>query len=153
VPVREGRWFIMAKSDGLSAEEREAVKQRAKELRDQEKAGKNRAAGEKAVRDAITALESDDKAIAEGFYETVTEVAPDLVPKTYYGMPGFANGDGKIVVFMQPAQKFKTRYSTIGFEGPANLDDGDAWPVAFAVLTWTPVVEKKVRELVGRAVS
>lgn len=143
----------MAKSDGLSAEEREAVKQRAKELRDQEKAGKNRAAGEKAVRDAITALESDDKAIAEGFYETVTEVAPDLVPKTYYGMPGFANGDGKIVVFMQPAQKFKTRYSTIGFEGPANLDDGDAWPVAFAVLAWTPVVEKKVRELVGRAVS
>lgn len=143
----------MAKSDGLSAEEREAVKQRAKELRDQEKAGKNRAAGEKAVLDAIGALESEDKAIADGFYRTVSEAAPDLVPKTYYGMPGFANGDGKIVVFMQPAQKFKTRYSTIGFEGPANLDDGDVWPVAFAVLAWTPLVEKRIKELVARSVS
>jgi len=143
----------MAKSDGLSAEERDAVKQRAKELREQEKAGKNRAAGEKAVQDAIAALEPNDKALAEGFYAVVSEVAPDLVPKTYYGMPGFANADGKIVVFMQPAQKFKTRYSTIGFEGPANLDDGDVWPVAFAVPTWTPAVEKKITEQVRRAVS
>jgi len=143
----------MAKSEGLSADEREAVKQRAKELREQEKAGKNRAAGEKAVREAIAALEPDDKALAEGFYGAVSKVAPDLVPKTYYGMPGFANGDGKIVVFMQPAQKFKTRYSTIGFEGPANLDDGDVWPVAFAVQKWTPAVEKKITEQVERAVS
>jgi uncharacterized protein YdhG (YjbR/CyaY superfamily) len=143
----------MAKSEGLSADEREAVKQRAKELREQEKAGKNRAAGEKAVLEAISALVPEDKALAEGFYKAVTETAPDLVPKTYYGMPGFANGDGKIVVFMQPAQKFKTRYSTIGFEGPANLDDGDLWPVGYAVLSWTPAVEKKVRELVTRAVS
>ena len=143
----------MAKSEGLSAEEREAVKQRAKELREQEKAGKNRAAGEKAVLDAIAALEPDDKALAEGFYGVVSTVAPDLVPKTYYGMPGFANGDGKIVVFMQPAQKFKTRYSTIGFEGPANLDDGDVWPVAFAVPKWTPTVAKKITEQVRRAVS
>lgn len=143
----------MAKSEGLSADERDAVTQRAKELREQEKAGKNRAAGEKAVLEAIAALVPEDKALAEGFYQAVTETAPDLVPKTYYGMPGFANGDGKIVVFMQPAQKFKTRYSTIGFEGPANLDDGDLWPVAYAVLSWTPVVEKQVRELVARAVS
>ena len=143
----------MAKSEGLSAEERDAVKQRAKELREQEKAGKNRAAGEKAVLDAIAALEPDDKALAEGLYSAVSEVAPDLVPKTYYGMPGFANGEGKIVVFMQPAHKFKTRYSTIGFEDRANLDDGDLWPSAFAVLNWTPEVDKKVRELVKRAVS
>ena len=146
----------MAKTDtsgGLSAEEREAVKQRAKELREQEKAGKSRAAGEKAVLEAIAALVPEDKVLAEGFYKAVTETAPDLVPKTYYGMPGFANGDGKIVVFMQPAHKFKTRYSTIGFEGPARLDDGDAWPVGYAVLAWTPVVEKKIRELVARAVS
>ena len=98
----------MAKSEGLSAEERDAVKQRAKELREQEKAGKSRAAGEKAVLEAIAALEPDDKALAEGLYSAVTEVAPHLVPKTYYGMPGFANGEGKIVVFMQPAHKFKT---------------------------------------------
>ena len=125
----------MAKSDtsgGLSAEERDAVKQRAKELREQDKAGKNRAAGEKAVLDAIAQLEPEDKPLAEGFYKVVTEVAPDLLPKTYYGMPGFANAEGKIVVFIQPAKKFKTRYATIGFEDRANLDDGDLWSVAFA---------------------
>ncbi|GAA1996037.1 hypothetical protein [Microbacterium pumilum] len=146
----------MAKSDtstGLTAEEREAVKQRAKELRDQEKAGKNRAAGEKAVLDAIAGLEPEDKPLAEGLYKVVSEVAPDLVPKTYYGMPGFANDEGKIVVFIQPAKKFKTRYATIGFEDRANLDDGDTWPIGFAVRKWTPAVEKKVTELVRKAVS
>ena len=146
----------MAKADtsgGLSAAERDAVKQRAKELREQEKAGKNRAAGEKAVLEAIAALEPEDKPLAEGLYKVVSDVAPDLVPKTYYGMPGFANGEGKIVVFMQPAKKFNTRYATIGFEDRANLDDGDLWPVAFAVREWTPGVEKKITEAVRRAVS
>ena len=146
----------MAKSDtsaGLSAEERDAVKQRAKELREQEKAGKSRAAGEKAVREAIAALEPEDKPLAEGLYKVVSEVAPDLIPKTYYGMPGFANGEGKIVVFIQPAKKFKTRYATIGFEDRANLDDGDLWPVGFAVRAWTPAVEKRITEAVRRAVS
>jgi len=146
----------MAKSDtsgGLSAEERDAVKQRAKELREQEKAGKSRAAGEKAVLEAIAALEPEDKPLAEGLYEVVGKVAPDLVPKTYYGMPGFANGEGKIVVFIQPAKKFNTRYATIGFEDRANLDDGDLWPVGFAVRAWTPAVEKKITEAVRRAVS
>jgi uncharacterized protein YdhG (YjbR/CyaY superfamily) len=146
----------MAKSDtsgGLSAEERDAVKQRAKELREQEKAGKNRAAGEKAVLDAIAQLEPEDKPLAEGFYKVVTEVAPDLLPKTYYGMPGFANAEGKIVVFIQPAKKFKTRYATIGFEDKANLDDGDLWSVAFAVRSWTPQVEQKLTELVRKAVN
>jgi len=146
----------MAKADtsaGLSQEERDAVKQRAKELREQEKAGKSRAAGEKSVLDAIAGLEPDDKALAEGLYKVVTEVAPDLVPKTYYGMPGFANGDGKMVVFLQPAHKFKTRYATIGFEDKAALDDGDVWPIGFAVRSWTPAVEKKFTELVRKAVS
>ena len=146
----------MAKSEtsgGLSDWEREAVKQRAKELRQQEKAGKSRAAGEKAVLEAIAALEPEDKPLAEGLYKVVSDVAPDLVPKTYYGMPGFANGEGKIVVFIQPAKKFKTRYATIGFEDRANLDDGDLWPVGFAVREWTPAVEKKVSELVRRAVG
>ena len=145
----------MAKTDtsgGLSEEEREAVKQRAKELREQEKAGKNRAAGEKAVLDAIGQMEPDDKVLAEGLHRVVTEVAPHLVPKTYYGMPGYANAEGKMVVFIQPAMKFKTRYATLGFEGPADLDDGDLWPVAFAILNWTPAVEQKVTELVRKAV-
>ncbi len=146
----------MARSDttgGLSKEERDAVKQRAKELREQEKAGKNRAAGEKAVLEAIAGLEPGDKELAEGLHSVVTEVAPDLVPKTYYGMPGYANAAGKIVVFIQPAKKFKTRYATIGFEDKAALDEGDLWPVGFAVRTWTPAVQQKVTELVRRAVS
>ena len=146
----------MAKADttgGLSAEERDAVKQRAKELREQEKAGKNRAAGDKAVRDAIAEMEPADRSLAEGLYQVVTEVAPDLVPKTYYGMPGFANAEGKIVVFLQPAAKFKARYATIGFEDRAALDDGDMWATAFAVLAWTPEVEQRVSELVRRATS
>ena len=146
----------MAKNDtsgGLSKEERDAVKQRAKELREQEKAGKNRAAGDKAVLDAIAEMEPEDKLLAEGLYKVVTEVAPDLVPKTYYGMPGFANDEGKMVVFIQAAAKFKTRYATIGFEDRANLDDGDLWPIGFAVRNWTPAVEAKVTELVRKAVS
>ena len=146
----------MAKSDtsaGLSAEEREAVKQRAKELREQEKAGKSRAAGDKAVLDAIAEMEPDDKVLAEGLYKVVSEVAPDLVPKTYYGMPGFANAEGKMVVFIQAAAKFKTRYATIGFEDRANLDDGDLWPIGYAVRNWTPAVEKKFAERVRKAVG
>lgn len=146
----------MAKTDtpgGLSQEERDAVKQRAKELRDQEKAGKNRAAGEQAVLAAIAQLEPDDRVLAEGLYRVVSEVAPDLVPKTYYGMPGFANADGKMMVFIQPADKFKTRYATIGFEDRAALDDGDLWPVAFAIRNWTPAVEQKITELVRTAVG
>jgi uncharacterized protein YdhG (YjbR/CyaY superfamily) len=140
-------------TDGLSKEERDAVKQRAKELREQQKAGKNRAAGEAAVQAAIEALEPDDKAIAEGFAAIVGDVAPQLVPKTYYGMPGFANEDGKMVVFMQPAKKFKTRYATIGFEDSATLDDGELWPVGFGVRAWTAGVEKTIAELVRRAVG
>jgi hypothetical protein len=75
------------------------------------------------------------------------------VPKTYYGMPGFANGDGKMVVFIQPANKFGTRYATIGFEDRASLDDGDMWPVGFAVRAWTPQVEQSLTDLVRRAVG
>jgi uncharacterized protein YdhG (YjbR/CyaY superfamily) len=142
-----------ASSEGLTKEERDAVKERAKELRAQAKAGKNREAGTKSVLDAIAGLGPEDRALAEGLHKVVTEVAPDLVPKTYYGMPGYANDEGKMVVFMQPAGKFKTRYSTIGFEERAHLDDGDFWPTAFAVLKWTPGVEKKVTALVKAAVG
>jgi uncharacterized protein YdhG (YjbR/CyaY superfamily) len=146
----------MAKTEasaGLSEEEREAVKQRAKELREQEKAGKNRAAGEKTLLEAISQMEPDDKVLAEGLHRVVTEVAPDLFPKTYYGMPAYANAEGKVVVFIQAAGKFKTRYATIGFEDRAALDDGDIWPIGFAVRNWTPAVEQKVAELVRKAVS
>ena len=141
------------KTEGLSEFEREAVKDRAKELRAEAKAGKNRAAGEKVIREAIDAMEGGDKEIGEGFYRVVSDVAPQLMPKTYYGMPAFANGEGKVVVFMQPSMKFKARYSTIGFEDRANLDDGEMWPTSFAVLNWTPAVEKRLSELVASAVG
>ena len=140
-------------SEGLSQEERDAVKQRAKELREQEKAGKNREAGLQSVLTAIAALDDDDRALAEGLHKVVSAVAPDLVPKTYYGMPGYANAEGKIVLFIQPAGKFKTRYSTVGFEDRANLDDGDLWPIGFAVRNWTPAVEAQVAEIVRKAVG
>ncbi len=140
-------------SDGLSQDERDAVKQRAKELREQEKAGKNREAGLASVRKAIDELEADDKVLAEGLHAVVTDAAPALVPKTYYGMPGYADANGKVVVFFQSSAKFKTRYSTIGFQDSAALDDGDLWPIGFAVRAWTPAVEKKITELITTAVS
>jgi uncharacterized protein YdhG (YjbR/CyaY superfamily) len=131
-----------ATSDGLTADERAAVKERAAELRAQSKAADKRAAGTKAVRDAIEKLDGSDRAIAEKFYVLVTEHAPHLVPKTYYGMPGFANADEKILVFMQPATKFKVRYATIGFEQPAALDDTTMWPVAWGISEFTAADEK-----------
>jgi uncharacterized protein YdhG (YjbR/CyaY superfamily) len=151
--VKEKAMAEKTTSEGLSADERAAVKERAKELRAQEKAGKSREAGLKSVLDAIAKLEPEDKPLAEGLHKVVTEVAPDLVPKTYYGMPGYANAEGKIVVFLQPAKKFKTRYATIGFEDRAQLDDGYFWPIGFAVRAWTTAVEKKVTDLVRTAVS
>lgn len=140
-------------ADGLSQEERDAVKQRAKELREQAKAGKNREAGTKAVLEAIAGLDDADRPLAEGLHRVVGETAPELVPKTYYGMPGYANAEGKIVVFLQPAGKFKTRYCTIGFEDRAKLDDGEMWPTHFAVTSWTPAVEERVTGLVKAAVG
>lgn len=139
--------------DGLSQEERDAVKERAKELRAQAKAGKSREAGTKQVLEAIGKLEGTDKALAEGFYQVVSETAPDLVPKTFYGFPAFANSDGKVVMFLQPASKFKTRYATINFDEPSHLDDGDMWPIGFAVLAWTPAVQKRVTDLVKKALA
>lgn len=120
-------------SGGLSAAERAAVKARAAELRAQEKARDKRASGERDVRAKIAELDGSDRRIAERFYAIVIETAPQLVPKTYYGMPGFAGDDGKMVVFFQPASKFAVRYATIGFDQAATLDDGTMWPVAWAV--------------------
>jgi len=139
------------KAAGLSKEEREAVKQRAAELRAQEKAGKSRVAGEQAVREAIAALPDEDRALAEGIDRIVSEVAPQLVPRTWYGFPSYADDDGKIVVFFKAASKYTTRYSTLGFEEAAQLDDGDLWVTSFAVLALTPDTEKTIAEYVRRA--
>ena len=139
------------KAAGLSKEEREAVKQRAAELRAQEKAGKSRVAGEQAVREAIAALPDKDRALAEGIDRIVSEVAPQLVPRTWYGFPSYADDDGTIVVFFKAASKYTTRYSTLGFEEAAQLDDGDLWVTSFAVLALTPDTEKTSAEYVRRA--
>ena len=129
-------------SEVFSAEEKAAMKQAAAERKAQEKSKDKRASGTKAVREAIEKLEGSDRKIADRFYALVAENAPDLVPKTYYGMPGFANADDKILVFLQPASKFKVRYATIGFEQPAKLDDAPMWPTAWGITAWTASDEK-----------
>jgi uncharacterized protein YdhG (YjbR/CyaY superfamily) len=140
-------------SDGFSAEERAAMKKRAAELRAEGKKGAKKADGLQAVLDAIAEMAPEDRALAERVHVTVTATAPELMPKTWYGMPAYANADGKVVIFFQDSGKFKYRYSTLGFQESANLDDGDIWPVSYALAKWTPVVEKKVTELVKTAIS
>jgi uncharacterized protein YdhG (YjbR/CyaY superfamily) len=140
-------------SDGFTAEERAAMKQRAAELRAEGKKGAKKADGLQAVLDSIAGMAPEDRALAERVHVTVTSAAPELAPKTWYGMPAYVDSDGKVVVFFQNAGKFKYRYSTLGFQEAANLDDGDMWPVAYALDKWSPAVEKKVTELVRAAVS
>jgi uncharacterized protein YdhG (YjbR/CyaY superfamily) len=140
-------------SHGFSAEERAAMQQRAAELRAEGKKGAKKADLLQAVLDAIAGMAPDDRALAERVHVTVTATAPDLSPKTWYGMPAYTDADGKVVVFFQDSGKFKYRYSTLGFMEAANLDDGDIWPVSYALQKWSPAVEKRVVELVKAAVS
>jgi uncharacterized protein YdhG (YjbR/CyaY superfamily) len=140
-------------SDGFSSEERAAMKQRAAELRAEGKKGAKQADGLQALLDAIAKMGPDDRALAERVHVTVTAAAPDLLPKTWYGMPAYANEDGKAVVFFQDSGKFKYRYSTLGFQDTANLDEGDMWPVGYALMKWSPTVEKQITELVTAAVA
>ena len=139
--------------DGFSAEERAAMKERAAELRAEGKKGAKKADGLQAVLDKIAEMAPEDRALAERVHVTVTATAPELSPKTWYGMPAYANADSKVVVFFQNAGKFSYRYSTLGFQDAANLDDGDVWPVSYALKRWSPMVEKKVAELVKAAIS
>jgi uncharacterized protein YdhG (YjbR/CyaY superfamily) len=140
-------------SDGFSAEERAAMKERAAELRAEGKKGAKKADGLQAVLDRIAEMAPEDRALAERMHLTVTAAAPDLSPKTWYGMPAYADAQGKVVVFFQDSGKFDYRYSTLGFQDPANLDDGDMWPVSYALTKWSPTVEKKIVELVTAAIS
>lgn len=140
-------------SGGFSAEERAAMKERAAELRAEGKSGAKRADGLQAVLDRIAQMDPEDRALAERVHVAVTTTAPELSPKTWYGMPAYTNADGKVVVFFQDAGKFSYRYSTLGFQDAANLDDGDMWPASYALVRWSPEVERKVVELVRAAVS
>jgi uncharacterized protein YdhG (YjbR/CyaY superfamily) len=139
--------------DGFTAEERAAMKERAAELRAEGKKGAKRADGEQAVLERIAQMAPDDRALAERVHVAISATAPGLTPKTWYGMPAYANADGKIVVFFQDSGKFSYRYSTLGFQDAAHLDDGDVWPVSYALRQWTPAVERKVVELVQAATS
>jgi uncharacterized protein YdhG (YjbR/CyaY superfamily) len=141
------------KSPGFTAEERAAMKERAAELRAEGKKGAKKADGLQAVLDSIAQMAPEDRALAERVHVTVTTAAPELSPKTWYGMPAYANAEDKIVVFFQDAGKFGYRYATLGFQEAANLDDGDMWPTSYALNKWSPAVEKKVVELVKAAIS
>jgi uncharacterized protein YdhG (YjbR/CyaY superfamily) len=140
-------------SGGFTADERAAMKAHAAELRAEGKKGAKKADGLQAVLDSIAAMAPEDRALAERVHMTVTATAPELSPKTWYGMPAYANADGKVVVFFQNSGKFSYRYSTLGFQDAAHLDDGDLWPVSYALHKWSAAVEKKVAELVKAAVS
>jgi uncharacterized protein YdhG (YjbR/CyaY superfamily) len=132
----------------LSAVEKAALKEALRER----KANASREEAEAAVLAAIAKMAEPDRAIAKRIHEIVTSAAPRLAPKTWYGMPAYADANGKVICFFQAASKFKVRYSTFGFQPDANLDDGDCWAASFAVLRLNPEVEAKFTALVKRAV-
>ncbi|HEX6777713.1 MAG TPA: DUF1801 domain-containing protein [Ktedonobacterales bacterium] len=140
-------------SKGFTGEEKAAMRNRAQELKAEARANKNKEEGESTALAAIAALPAPDRALAERLHALITASAPALSPKTWYGMPAYANKDGQIVCHFQSAEKFKTRYATLGFSDKAHLDDGALWPVAFALSEWTEAVEAKIAALVKRAVS
>ena len=129
------------------------MKERAAELRAEGKKGAKKADGLQALLDKIAEMAPEDRALAERVHVTVTATAPELAPKTWYGMPAYANADDKVVIFFQDSGKFGYRYSTLGFQESANLDDGDMWPASYALLRWSPAVEARVTALVKTAVS
>src|SRR5947209_6880202 len=139
-------------SKGFTAEERAAMKARIREMKAEERASKNRAAGERDVLAAIAAMKEPDRAMAKRLHAIIQDNAPDLWPKTWYGMPAYAR-DGKVVCFFRDREKFKERYAMFGFNDTANLDQGAVWPVAFALKKLTAADEARIGALVKKAVS
>jgi len=138
-------------STGFTAEERAAMKARAQELKAEARANKNKADGEKDLLAAIAAMKGKDRTMAKRLHAIITAAAPDLWPKTWYGMPAYAK-DGKVVCFFQSAEKFSARYATLGFSDQANLDKGAMWPTSFALAALTAAEETKIAALVKKAV-
>jgi uncharacterized protein YdhG (YjbR/CyaY superfamily) len=137
------------KKPGFTAEEKAAMKERAQEL----KAEAAKADGEKALLAKVAEMPPSDRAMAKKIHAIVKKTAPNLSPKTWYGMPAYANADGKVVIYFQSADKFKSRYATFGFNDLANLDAGVMWPTSFALKKVTAAEEKKIAALVKKAVS
>ena len=127
------------------------MRERARELKAEERAKKNRAAGESALLAKIAEMEGPDRAMAERLHEIVEASAPALSPKTWYGMPAYADGDGKVVCYFQAAQKFDSRYATLGFSDKASLDEGAMWATSFALVELGAAEEARIGELVERA--
>jgi uncharacterized protein YdhG (YjbR/CyaY superfamily) len=139
--------------EGFTAEEKAAMKARAQELKAEERASKDRAVGESALLAAISQMKDPDRSMAKRLHEIITASAPALMPKTWYGMPAYANTDGKVICFFQAAGKFNVRYATFGFQPDANLDEGNIWATSFALVKLTAVEEAKIIALVKKAVS
>jgi uncharacterized protein YdhG (YjbR/CyaY superfamily) len=142
----------MSSKKGFTDEEQAAMKARAQELKAEARANKKKEDGERDVLEKIAEMPEPDHTMAKRLHEIITETAPDLWPKTWYGMPAYAR-DGKVVCFFQSAEKFSARYATFGFSDTANLDEGAMWPTAFALAELTPAVEERIEALVKKAVS
>jgi uncharacterized protein YdhG (YjbR/CyaY superfamily) len=140
-------------SQGFSEAEKAAMKQRAKEAKAEERISKNREEGEAALLAAIAAMPEPDRSLATRIHEIVKANAPSLLPKTWYGMPAYANQDGNVICFFQNASKFNARYATLGFNDKAMLDEGAMWPTSFALKELSPAEESKIAALVKKAVS
>ena len=143
----------MKNDTAFTADERAAMKERAKELKAEARANKNRAEGERDLLAKIAEMPEPDQSMAQRLHEIVTANAPSLMPKTWYGMPAYANADGKIICFFQAASKFNVRYATFGFQPDAMLDDGNMWAASFALIKLTAAEEQKIAALVKKAVG
>jgi uncharacterized protein YdhG (YjbR/CyaY superfamily) len=139
--------------EGFSAEEKAALKARAQELKAEARSSKNRAEGEKAVFAAIAEMKESDRQMAQRLHELITTHAPSLMPKTWYGMPAYANKDGKVICFFTAASKFNTRYASFGFNEDARLDEGNMWATSFALVNLTAAEEEKIIALVQKALA
>lgn len=152
-PKNDTQKTAKSTNKGFTDAERAAMKERAKELKAEARANKKKEDGEKDLLAKIAEMPEPDRAIATRVHEIVKANAPGLFPKTWYGMPAYANADGKVVCFFQSAAKFDTRYATFGFNDTANLDEGPMWPTAFALKELTAAEEERIAALVKKAVS
>lgn len=152
-PKIEAKQTTSKSGEGFTAEEKAAMKERARELKAEARASKNREEGEKDLLAKLAEMPEADRTLGERIHAIVTANAPDLFPKTWYGMPAYANADGKIVCFFQSAHKFDARYATFGFNDVAKLDEGIMWPTSFALKGLTAAEEAKIAALVKKAVS
>lgn len=152
-PKTDAKKTAKKSGEGFTEAEKAAMKARAQEMKAEARANKNREEGEKALLAAITQMKGQDGPMARRLHQIIMAAAPELMPKTWYGMPAYANADGKIICFFQAAGKFGVRYATFGFQPDAKLDEGNMWPTSFALKELTPAEETKISILVKKSVG